>query len=64
MNFHFYSLHLVHVLRGVLVSHVALLNVQFEIWSKVLKVVIVWQIWGEMLSAKLLSYKSANVSLS
>ena len=40
---------LVDVLAGVLVCHVAWRDVQLEVWSKVLKVVIVGQLIGDLL---------------
>jgi hypothetical protein len=37
-------LHFIHVLRGILIGHVAGLNVQLEIWSEILEIVVVGQI--------------------
>lgn len=41
------SLDLLQVVVGVLVGHVGGTDVQFEVWPKVLKVIIVWKLCGE-----------------
>ena len=43
------SLYLVEVLQCVLVAHVGGADVQLEVRTKVLKVIVVWQlcVWGE-----------------
>lgn len=45
----------VHVLLGVLVGHVGWADVQLEVGAKVLKVVIVWELWRRRERATLIS---------
>lgn len=40
-------LDLIHVLQRVLVGHVGWADVQLKVRPKVLKVIVVWQFWGE-----------------
>lgn len=41
-----HSLDLLQVVVGVLIGHVGGTDVQLEVWSKVLEVVIVWKFCG------------------
>lgn len=38
-----HSLDLLQIVIGVLIGHVGRTDVQLEVWSKVLKVIVVWK---------------------